>query len=480
MKAAPAFASVALLASAAALGAQGYRADVSVHGALLELRPMLRDSLPEADVAGEGRRRRLPDGTVVTCVPDEFCRWYASSAPTSVTVTTQDVRVAAWGGIPGLSAHAHVRGRYGTDDVWPLASQEVEAVDAYLNYDPGEYRLRAGRQHRTDGLGYYNFDGIAALWRGFEPVRVEAFGGWSLGRGLNAPRTGDLLRETDEFAPDRRALTLGAEVGARWGRRLAGALTYRREVTTDLEALIGERLALDVRGSAGRLTADLSAEYDVAFEEVNEARLRLSAPVGRGVRVSVEGRHYTPFFELWTIWGAFSPVGFNEASGSASWRDPAAGLLLELGGAYRAYGETDAGADFAPVEEDGWRAFGNAEWRRGTWSAAAGYRAEIGFGAARMGGDVRVGRRLTDGASLALRGTSTLTVDELRLGGHRLDGGGLDGVLRLGEVDLTGSVGLYRISFVDRPTMSDWTQARGHIGIRYRFGTDLGTTGGGP
>jgi hypothetical protein len=37
---------------------------------------------------------------------------------------------------------------------------------------------------------------------------------------------------------------------------------------------------------------------------------RFSATIG--------ARHYRPFFDLWTVWGVFSPVPYNGVSGSVS------------------------------------------------------------------------------------------------------------------------------------------------------------------
>ncbi len=462
-----------VLTAATPLAAQGYRAEVRVGGHALELRPLVRDSLPESEVLGEGLRRRLPDGTVVSCVPDEFCRWYRSGEVESISVFTQELRAAAWPDVRGLSFHTHLRGRYGSDEFWPRTDQKLEAVSAYVNWDQGVVRIRGGRQDRIDGLGYRNFDGGSVLWRAPAPIRVEAFGGWSLGRGLNAPRTGDLLREADEFAPDDRALLLGGEVTASWGRRLAASAVYQREIRTDRLALYSERAALDARALVGQMSVSASAEYDLATEEFNEARLRLSTPLAAGLQLSVEGRHYTPFFELWTIWGAFTPVGFDEASGSVAWSLPGLGLTLRGGGAYRSYEGADAGTEFARLKDDGWRAFGAGSWTRAGWTVDGGYRAEIGVGAVRLGGDLRLGRSFGDDRFLGLRGTSTQTFGEFRLGEQRVTGGGLEGSWRAADVTATGGAGLYRVTFENRPATPDWTQVRVYLSLGYRFGTQL-------
>ena len=219
---APFIASVALILAPGEAGAQGYSADVSVNAGNFELRRTTRDSLPESLVAGEGERRELEDGTVVTCIPEEFCRWFPSGEVETVSLVTEDLRAAFWPGIEGLAAQVHVRARYGSDDFWPRSDQELEALYAFVSYEDEDYRVRAGRQQRTNGLGYYNFDGASFLWRGFDRVRIDLYGGWSLARNLNAPRTGSLLENADEFAPDDRGLIVGIDVQGRIGSRATG------------------------------------------------------------------------------------------------------------------------------------------------------------------------------------------------------------------------------------------------------------------
>lgn len=461
-----------LFLAPAIAAAQGYSADVSVNGGSFELRGLRRDSLPETDVPGEGQRRALEDGTVVTCIPDEFCRWFPSGDVESVSLLTQDLRAAFWPGIEGLAAQVHLRARYGSDDFWPRAEQELEALYAFVSYEDTDYRVRAGRQQRINGLGYYNFDGASFLWRGFDPIRIDVYGGWSLARNLNAPRTGSLLEDADEFAPDDRGIVLGIEVQGRIGSRATGAVAYQREIRGDRLALYTERVAGDLGVRVSRFSVELGLDYDLAFEEFNEASLRVSAPVAAGVEAMAQVRRYTPHFELWTIWGAFSPVGFDETRGWLAWNSPGGDVRLEAGGAYRTYEDTDAGAQFARLEDDGWRAFGRARWDRDQWFADGSYRAEEGSGAARYGGDLAVGRNLGTGRYVSLRTTSSQNFSEFRLGEQVTAGGGIDAAWRLGDVTLTGGWAVYWLSYDGQPRVSDWTQQRLRAGASYHFGTE--------
>jgi hypothetical protein len=462
----------AILVAPIIAAAQGYTADVSLNAGNFELRGLRRDSLPEIQVPGEGQKRELEDGTVVTCIPGEFCRWFPSGDVESVSLVTEDLRVAFWPGIQGLAAQVHLRGRYGSDDFWPRSDQELEAVYAFVSYEKTDFRVRAGRQHRTNGLGYYNFDGASFLWRGFDPVRIDLYGGWSLARNLNAPRTGSLLEDADEFAPDDRGVILGVDVIGRLGSYGTGAFTYQREIRGDRLALYTDRVSGDVGVRVSRVSVDLAVDYDLGFEEFNEASLRVSAPLAFGLEAMAQRRRYTPHFELWTIWGAFSPVGYDETRGWLAWNAPGGQVRLEAGGAYRTYEDTDAGAQFVDLEDDGWRAFGRGRWNHRGWFVDGSYRAEEGSGAARYGGDLSIGRDFGAGRYVSLRGTSSQNFSEFRLGEQVTAGGGVDAAWRFGDVTLTGGWAVYDLTYKDQPRVSDWVQHRGRLGISYHFGTE--------
>jgi hypothetical protein len=183
-------------------------------------------------------------------------------------------------------------------------------------------------------------------------------------------------------------------------------------------------------------------------------------------------RRYTPHFELWTIWGAFSPVGYDETRGWLAWSLLGGQVRLEAGGAYRTYEDTDAGAQFVDLEDDGWRAFGRARWKRDDWFADGSYRAEEGSGAARYGGDLSVGREFGPGRYVSLRGTSSQNFSEFRLGEQVTAGGGVDAGWRFGDVTLTGGWAVFSLSYKEQPRVSDWNQQRGRLGITYHFGTE--------
>lgn len=461
-------------AATPALG-QGYRAEISVGANHLEARPLLRDSLAEAEVPGGNLRRRLADGTVVTCAVDDFCRWYSAGEIESVSVVTQEIAVTGWAGIQGLSARVHLRGRYGTDDFWPRSSEDFELVSGYLDYERSLFRVRLGRLFRRDGLGYYNFDGGSFLWRKWDPLWIEAYGGWGLARGLNFPRSGDLMSRADPLAPDDRGFILGADAGIRVGSLAAFRASYQREIRTDRLALYSERLGLDGRAFLGPTIVEAAGEYDFSYEQFNEVSLRVTTPVVSRLGLTAEARHHAPFFELWTIWGAFNPVGFDELALSASWVEPSLGLDLRAGGAHRTYEETGAGPADSGIRDDGWRTFANANWREGPWFAFLGYRGERGFGAAHIGGDLRLGRYFDEVTYLAVRGSASQTFGEFRLNEQRISSVGVDGAVQLeGALSLNAGVALYWVRPEERVADGDWTQTRAYGAVSYRFGSETG------
>ena len=466
---------VAVLVSLSALipgslAAQGYRGEARGTAMYLQLQTAVRDSLPESQVAGDGARRRLPDGTIVRCTPNDFCRWYRSGPVEGIPVATQEVRFTVWPGVRGLSASFDILTRFGTDSFWPRSDQEFDFIKGYVSYDRSKFRARAGRIFANNPLGVYNYDGASFLWRGFKPLRAEVFGGWYLAPNVDASYTSSVFTSAELIPPEQGGLLIGFDLGVQAGRTFSGDIIYQRVVRTDPVQVYSERFGLSARAILGSASIDAAATYDLAYTEFNNALLRLNYPISRSVEIGLQARHYQPFFELWSIWGAFTPVGFNEGLASVAWRIPTAGLLLELGGAYRTYEETDVSVDFANVLDYGWRAFGSINWTSAVWFGTLAYRAETGFGASRYGGDLRFGRSFSAGTFVALRGSSTQTFAEFRIGEQFVTGGALEGAYRMKDWSLNGSAGVYRVSYENRPQDQNWTQPRFDLSVSYLFG----------
>src|SRR5690606_5861613 len=89
--------------------------------------------------------------------------------------------------------------------------------------------------------------------------------------------------------------------------------------------------------------------------------------------MTVGARRYMPFFDLWTIWGAFSPVAFNAYHAMVT-SSPLPGLVLRGRGERYIFDEAGASTPLVQVEDRGWRAEGGATWQvTPAWSVGAGH-----------------------------------------------------------------------------------------------------------
>lgn len=487
--AAGALAAVLSLADARAAQAQGARIVGVSTARLVELRQLATDSVPrDAIVDTVGSLFRTADGVVVACRPEAaFCAYKRAADRVESVPLTQDLSVNAWGFGTGVRAVADVRVRtaLGTNELWPRADDAFDALAAYVEIDRGKWRGRGGRQWLGNSLGAYNFDGVDVLYRSRPGWTVDAWGGWSLVRGLNEPHTSDEFGSVEELPPEKRAYIVGVAGRIPTSRRGALSVLYQREIRTDRGGLYSERVAADWAARFRRASVDASWQHDLAFNRVNEARLRVQAPfraptfLGRGAALDVaaEYRHFEPFFAYWTIWGAFSPVGFDEARVTGVWSSPRRAVTLAGFGGWRDYADTDAGTDFDPLRGSGWRAGADATWRvSSAWTASGGWATDIGFGAART--DVNGALRWTqeNGTFLGAFGTGFQQVRELRLGTGRVVGVGLDGGFRLtSDVRVLGDVAIYRHR--DREAGSprpDWSQRRAALRLEWTLGSDPG------
>jgi len=452
--------------------AQGVRGDFRIDAAYTEYPTVERVSIPASEVPGEGVRRELEDGTIVECIDGE-CYYYRSAGTVGASPIIEDLRLTAWAGVQGLSGRVHLRGRFGSNDLWPRSSQEFEAIDAYVDYERSIWRARGGRQALRGGLGYYLFDGASLRARPLSWLRIEGFGGWSRGRTINQPRTGSLLAEVENAPPDKASLLWALEFAARPTRDLSATFLYLREVRTDGAALYSERLAFDAQWRHNRWLVDFSSDFDWAFLHFNEARLRGRYRVTPDVHVEGQYRHYRPFFELWTIWGVFSPVAYNEGQ-VAAWWDVRPGWKLSADGAYRKYDEAKNGSSFLLLTDDGYRARGGVHWSDGIWNASVYAGVDNGAGAYRGNIDFRGGYTFAGGHYLGVYTSGTQQINEYRIGDLRTRGGGVEARADLGRLRLDGSVAMYDHQYENRPGFDDYGQFRGRLALTYEIGSDPG------
>jgi len=127
-------------------GAQGVRVTGVSALQVIDVRPLVEDSVPIGQASGTGPYRLLPDGTVVRCVTGEaFCRFLSSGDRETAAPLVQDLRAVVWGLGQGISAQAHVRARGSlgrADASWPRADDHFDAIEA------GQHQVQ---DHHIDG-----------------------------------------------------------------------------------------------------------------------------------------------------------------------------------------------------------------------------------------------------------------------------------------------------------------------------------------
>ena len=459
------------------LHAQGVRITGVTTVQFVELRQLVLDSLAATDVPGTGEWRTNADGMPTLCATGSaFCTFERSGNRVNAAPLLQDLTFAAWGWREGLSFHANVRLReqLGPRDglLYPRADDHFDALDAYAELDRSAWRGRLGRQWITSGLGTYAFDGANALWR-HDAFTVEGWGGRALLAGLNEPYTSAQLAAVDNLPPPEEGYLFGGRARWRPDALSAAALTYQRVLLSDRSGLYAERASLDASTRRFAAVVDVGLNYDFATGDWNEARLRVGTGMGHALSYSVEARHSRPYFELWTIWGAFSPVGFDEGRATVDWGPRGVPLALSLRGAYRKYAETDAGFD---LRTNGWRAGGDVRWL-GTpaLSAFGSYDVDIGSGAAST--DVRAGGRWNRSADLSFGADVAVTqnIYEFRVGTGRIYGAALDGAMRIApDLRVVADAAVYQHVLTNGAAGPDWTQRRAALRFEWTVGRDPG------
>lgn len=473
-----------LVLAAPATEAQGIRISGASTARYVQLRPLTPDSVAASQATDTiGIDRLLTDGTLARCLGDGFCRFLRAAPVTQVMALMQDVDATAWGFGRGMSARAELRFREAVGDgrsLWPQGRQHMDVLALYADLDRDRLRARVGRQWYASSLGYRNFDGAMLEVQPLSSLgglRVEGYAGWSLMQGLSRGLTSDALSAIEELPPDQRGVLVGASVRWRPGNRRGGVRAqYEREIQSNRGALYAERAAASADLLLGRTMVAGELVYDLATAEFNEARLRASRPITRSVELVAEGRHSTPFFPLWTIWGAFSPVGFDEGRLDARWTTLGARLTLTGRGAYRSYQETDAGVASLALRTDGWRLGGSLTARLGeAWVLQGNYGVDVGSAASRSDGDVALRWRRGERLSVAARGTAFETISEWRVGTGRVVGGGADVSFALrSDLHVAADAMLYRQRADGRPAEGPWNQKRASLRLEWTVGGDPG------
>lgn len=458
--------------------AQEFLARVDARVQAVKYRGVELDSIPVGSVVTDAAGRRFtPDGHAVTCIPGRsYCSFYRAGAEQSGGPLTTNLDLTAWGfGLRGLSLH--LNGRLGADlgdaDVWPGTEPAIQLNEGYGEYASARVTGRLGRQVERGRLGYYGYDGARLAWRvPGTGLALIGYGGLGLARGIALPVASDALNPLDDFQPRKRQILAGA--GVEWqSGGLDARADYLREVDRDPRNLVSERAAFSatIRPFRGwSLTG--GTEYDLAYGWWGSSDLTLRHTRTR-VGAAVGLRRYRPYFDLWTLWGAFSPVPYNAVNGSA-WVSPLRGLTLRAGGERYNFDDAEATSVLASEETDGWR------WNAGlgyqlsdAWSLDGGYHAEFGPGAASQGGEGSLSWRPVRQLTLTAEGGHLVRPLEFRTENPALTWYGLGADIRATD-RLRLSLAATRYEEDNRrPDASrvDWSQTRFRAGLSWLFGS---------
>lgn len=374
-----------------AVEAQGYRIRLDSRVQTVGFRGVMPDSIPAAEaVVGENGGFETPDGFAVRCRPGfGYCTYYRPGPERRAgpVVSTADVRL--WGfGVRGLSLHATTRigVDVGDTDVWPGTDPAVQLIEGYAEFARPTFAVRAGRMYETTRLGFTAYDGGRGEVRLIDrQVRFVAYAGRGLARALALPVTSPALDPLDDFQPRNRQWVIGG--GGSWTSGFADIrAVYEREVDPGNDNLVAERVGVDLVVRAPLdIGFEAGADYDLAAGWWGSAE----ASVARGFEnwgfLEMGARRYRPHFELWTIWGAFSPTPYHAAFGVAS-ATPFEGLHVTARGEVYQYEETGAQTPLVRGEDDGWRWSLTGRYAVASqWSVHAGLHREQGPGAGSFG-----------------------------------------------------------------------------------------------
>ena len=476
----PAALSIALSCLASTVvSAQGYRLRLDTRFQTVAFRGVTADSIPiGSTVIGTSGGFETPDGFAVACAPGaDFCTFFRPGPRLTSVPLVSSADVTVWGlGVRGLSFRGNAR--WGVDldedDLWPGTQPTLQLLEGYAEYATPSITGRLGRQHVSGRLGWTGVDGAALTVRvprlGLE---LTGYGGWGLARGLDVPINSPSLNPLDDFQLRERHLTAGAVFGlrSRWADLRA---EYRREVDPSVDFFISERTALTaVLRPVEHLTLTGGAEYDLAqgwwgssdvFLRYTDARLNADAGV----------RRYRPYFELWTIWGAFSPVPHTAIQGSVAFA-PIRAISVRASGERYWFAESGAETALASFEDRGWRTSLSATALVSrVLTLDGGYHAEFGPGAASRTWDGRMTWVPTPSLTLAAFGSTFTRPLELRFDEAQVNAVGIDAALRASDrLQLALTAAQY---FEDRRRPDagafDWNQFRLHARVTWVFGSD--------
>lgn len=462
---------------------QSWRIRFDASAQRVAFRGVTADSVLESQTsAGPTGGPITPDGYAVTCFGDGFCRFYRPGSVLHGVPAGAGTDLTLWGlGVAGLSVRINARTLtdLSGDRLWPGTAPSFRLIEGHAEYVRGGLTARAGRMlelSRLGNAGTGGLDGLRATYRFRETgIEVGGYGGWGLARGTTLSITSPAVNPLAEFQPGRRQVVAGALAGVHW-RTVEAEAEYRREVDPFTDYFVSERAAVSLQArplAAIRVAA--GADYDLAQGRWGSVDATV-VYAGTGVWATASARHYRPFFDLWTVWGVFSPVPYNGISGSLT-VNPVSRVQLRGRGEWFRYDPADISAPAVTLENSGWRwgveATVTPDQR---WTVEAGGHAEFQPGASSRGIDGRITWRPRDALNLALSGGSLERPLELRFQDAGVIWAGGSAAWHAGE---RWSVGLTLDRYWesrDRPDAAsfDWNQWRmsARVSLTLRSGAD--------
>ena len=474
------------LAVATPLHAQGYHVRVDTWFRSIAYRGWVQDSVLASATTTGANSGPVYNGYAVTCLPgDTYCSYFRSGESQRAAPLMSTVDGSLFGfGIEGLKIHT--RARIGTDfatgTLWPGATPAVQLLEGYAEYSQPLYTVQVGRTHVPSRLAFTGVDGAQLSVRPLGgKLQFTGYGGWGLARGAPLPITSDELSPIDDsYLPQHRQIVYGATAGVR-SPTFEGRAIYQRESGRDSAKAHSERGAFDVawRPAPG-FSVSGGAEYDFVATQwgTHDLALRYQAPTSL-FGVTLAWRRYRPYFDVWTIWGAFSPVAYNAYSAAAGVA-PIRGLDLRGRTEYYKYENTSTETPLVSVRDDGWRWNADVTYSGfRDFTLMWNYHVEKGVGASSVGYGGRVIYQAMSRLTATAYGGYMLRPLELRFDDSKL----LSFGLRLdGQVtpDTHANVEIVRYDETRRrpdAAQFDWNQWSVNAGLTLTFSSGFRTPG---
>ncbi len=410
---------LAIAVASPALGQQ-FRLELDSRFQSVAYRGLRADSVPASDtVTSEHGGPATRDGFALRCrAGAAYCYFFRPGDPLRANPWVTTARGTLWGlGLRGLSFHVAALGAVdlGSSDLWPGSTPALRLIEGYARLVRTGWEVRAGRQYLASRFGLQGLDGLRAdLEIARVGLELTGYGGWSLARGSSLPIASPALNPLDEFRPRRRQLLGGLQVGLRRGPLVLRS-AYQRELDPGPRYLAGERVGADLLAELPlSFSLSLGCDYDLAMGWWGNAEAVLGFRRGDRLVADLGARRYRPYFELWTIWPAFTPVPYKSVFGNLSLK-VARPLTVRVQGETYRYAPTGVAPGLLVETLDrAWRWIFGGSYQDHRLAASANYFLELGPGAGGGGLEGSLRFRPSEELTLGFQGSYLRRPLELR------------------------------------------------------------------